>query len=219
MIDWFTPQFRMTSLEALKAYATEHENVLGTLLVGSGARGFTDQYSDIDVVFVAEDEPSVLGVVDDLASWLPNEFKLIFMTTYRHEPDIFVICLITENGLELDVAVWSLPKLRATKPDWKLIQSRSPVQDQLITAAMQQPKPSSKRIGGTEIYGDDPLWQSVNRLAVARLRRNLHAIANVEAVLLDKSGGTDNETIMNSARKVYVNPRQLQFIESLGIGL
>jgi hypothetical protein len=93
------------------------------------------------------------------------------------------------------------------------------MQDQLITAAMQQAKPSSKRIGGTEIYGDDPLWQSVNRLAVARLRRNLHAVANAEAVLLDKFGGTDHETIMNSARKVYVNPRQLRFIESLGIGL
>lgn len=219
MIDWFTPQFRVASLEALKAYAFEHESILGTLLVGSGARGFTDQYSDIDVIFVAQDEPPVVSVVDDVASWLPSEFKLVFMTTYRHEPDIFVICLITENGLELDVAVWSLLKLRATKPDWKLIQLRSPVQDQLITAAMQQAKPSPKRIGGTEVYGDDPLWQSVNRLAVARLRRNLHAVANAEAVLLDRLGGADHETIMNSARKVYENSRQLQFIESLSMGL
>ncbi len=215
MIERFSPNFREQALEALRVHAAEQAEILGTLLVGSGARGFNDEHSDIDIIFAAKGQSEVARVVDELSAWLPHEFRPVFTTTYQHQPDIFVICAIMENGLELDLGVWSIAKLYATKSDWKLVQSQSPIQAQLIESAMQQTEPSFERTANTEVAGDDPLWQFVNGLVVARLRQDPQGITDAESILIDKVGGLDYDSIMEAARKAYINPAQLQFIESI----
>ncbi len=116
----YTSADRETLLADLVAFSKKRPDVLSFILVGSGARGFTDQYSDLDVLLVAKEKEDVAAVQEACAGFLNEHYSILKQKVYHHRKDIIVSCFFLDHYLELDLGVWSMAQLRATKPDWKV---------------------------------------------------------------------------------------------------
>lgn len=153
----YSPADRAAILDELVAALSKIPGVLGVLLVGSGAIGFHDEWSDLDLVVVAdaEDFATVLGSVRNglLSSLHPK-----FLTSYQHRPDVVVLCALLPNQLNIDLGIWSIEVLFASSPNWRVIWVRDEAAHAAIERAMAE-HPPAQRTGEAVISGDDPAWQ------------------------------------------------------------
>ncbi|MBS4201876.1 aminoglycoside 6-adenylyltransferase [Bacillus sp. FJAT-49732] len=115
---------RTTLLNKIIDFSRTIHDIQGLLLVGSGANGFRDEFSDLDLLIVVKNSKDVVQIHDQLQEYINHHFHVLKEKVYRHEEDIFVTCFFFENYLELDLGVWSKEKLRATKPYWKVMFDR-----------------------------------------------------------------------------------------------
>jgi predicted nucleotidyltransferase len=155
----FDASSRVEMLKRLLQIATESPDVFGTLLVGSGVDGFRDAYSDLDVVLVVAPDNYRTALVR-LRQTIESGFRPVFQTIYEHRPDIYVICLLSENYLEIDIGVWSLASLFASSHRWNVVQQRDEEAAQQIVAAMQF-NPRLTRTREALVTGDNPIWQHI----------------------------------------------------------
>ncbi|NGP45922.1 hypothetical protein G4V62_13560 [Bacillaceae bacterium SIJ1] len=105
----------------IKHFTKPLQNVQALFLVGSGATGFSDLYSDLDVLIVTKNPEDVVTIHQKITEYLQSTHSILKMKTYRHEDDIFVTCSFFDHYLELDLGIWSFQKIRATKPHWTVI--------------------------------------------------------------------------------------------------
>ncbi|KRG14869.1 hypothetical protein ACA30_09355 [Virgibacillus soli] len=112
--------------QKIEHFSKQLDEVQGLLLVGSGATGYRDQYSDLDLLVVVNNSQKVLTVQNKLQTYLHTQYRILEEKVYQHEPDIFVTCFLFNNYLGLDLGIWSLNKLRATKPNWLVLFDRDP---------------------------------------------------------------------------------------------
>ena len=121
----FTSDSRQALLNRIADLAVAMPTVSGAVLVGSGATGFTDGYSDLDMVLVAVDGASVPIIAAQFARELEDTEQVLSHSRYEHQPEIWVDCFLLADLLEVDVGIWSLEQLRATKPVWRVLFDRS----------------------------------------------------------------------------------------------
>lgn len=162
---------RRTQLtKAITAWAADQPCVLGLLLVGSGANGFLDEYSDLDVVLVTESgtQPEVCRAAQVA---LRCEGAL-FLTRWNHHENIDVLCALFEPGAAVDAGVWSIDVLAATNPAWRLLWRADEAAERVILDALtshEAPQPNGNPVAS----GDDPSWWDDYHHAVAETRRRL----------------------------------------------
>ena len=91
----YTERDRQQLLDTLRGVAERAEGIQGMVLVGSGAYGFRDRYSDLDVVVVVVDESACVPAVhESLIFAIEADRPVLKNKVYRHESDIFVSCLL-----------------------------------------------------------------------------------------------------------------------------
>ncbi|MCR2822186.1 nucleotidyltransferase domain-containing protein [Lederbergia panacisoli] len=112
---------RTNLLNEITRFSKTISGIQGLLLVGSGSKGFRDEFSDLDLLVVVKNSEDVVHIQDLLREHIKHHFLVLKEKVYRHEEDIFVTCFFFDHFLELDLGVWSKSKLRATKPHWKVI--------------------------------------------------------------------------------------------------
>jgi len=120
----FQIEDRKIVMEEIENYTKLIQGIQGLLLVGSGATGFRDRYSDLDLVVVVEEPQNVVHVNKQIKRFLQSKFSILKEKTYHHEMDVLVSCFFFDNYLELDLGVWSFEKIKATKPNWAIIFDR-----------------------------------------------------------------------------------------------
>lgn len=211
----YSEQLRTATVEALRLYAAQKDQILAMVMVGSGATSFKDQYSDVDIIFVVRDQAAVEAMHADYIQWANKNFHTVFNTIYQHQPDVYVLSQLLPNLLELDIGFWSLTKLYATRPSWKIIQCHDPHVQELVTSALNNAQPTFEQTGKPVIEGDDSLWQFINGWIVARLRKDELATQQTTQALQNHIGKTDNAALLDAARAHYTNAAQLQLIEQL----
>jgi predicted nucleotidyltransferase len=114
----FTPSERATLLDALVAAAHADPRIAGAALAGSTARGFTDEWSDVDLALsVAADHDAV---VDDWTSRIYDEHAAITHLDVWAGGTLFRVFLLP-GTLQLDVAFWPSDQFGATGPNFKLL--------------------------------------------------------------------------------------------------
>lgn len=91
----YTSADRETLLADLVAFSKKRPDVLSFILVGSGARGFTDQYSDLDVLLVAKEKEDVAAVQEACAGFLNEHYSILKQKVYHHRKDIIVSCFFS----------------------------------------------------------------------------------------------------------------------------
>ncbi len=123
----YTEGQRTKWIDPLTLVAETMEEIQGVVLVGSGAYGFRDPYSDVDLVLVVKHSDAVPRIHAAWVSMLEETQMVLKHKVYRHQPDIWVSCFLLDGYLELDLGVWSINKIRATKAHWKVLYDKRSV--------------------------------------------------------------------------------------------
>jgi hypothetical protein len=116
---------RARLLRDLETQARSLEAVEGLIVVGSGAHDFTDDMSDLDVILVVDPVDKLQPVVEAIAKSIDVDHRPLVLSRYRHHAEVHVLCYLFEDMLELDLGIWSLSRLFASKPEWKIQYSKS----------------------------------------------------------------------------------------------
>lgn len=168
-------------LSQLNSFTDLRPEILGTVLVGSGSKGFKDRYSDIDLVLVMDKEGFDANAASVQQSVI-NTHRAIFHTSYHHRDDVVVSAFYLPDYQEVDLGFWLAETLFATKHDWRLLNAKSPHIEQEITHALTH-HPHLPREHEPRISGDNPLWQYINSLYISSARKDEQKIQQVYAHL------------------------------------
>ena len=114
----FTEKERSDILEQITAYLKSRENVLSVILVGSGANGFRDKLSDIDLTIAADDKTDINAFLSEYQHYLNDKFDV--MINHRVPGRLLVISML-ENFLEIDISIVYLSELCAVKNSWRVL--------------------------------------------------------------------------------------------------
>jgi len=97
----------------------EISGILGVVLVGSGAVGFDDEYSDIDFCVVVDDsrEEIATEVMCKCSELIKQKFNVL---KYQNMPQRFLQIYLMDNFIEVDIGFVRLGKLEATRERWSI---------------------------------------------------------------------------------------------------
>lgn len=180
----YTSVDRERLLRKIEQFTKAIDGVQGLLLVGSGALGFRDQYSDLDVVVVVKNSDHVQAIHDQLCEYLQMEENILKYKVYQHEIDIFVTCFFFDHYLELDLGVWTYEKVKATKPNWIVIfdKDQNQLENKLTHSIM--PQVSNHKLNEEAV--DDSLsiiWQFFRSSAIALKRKQyVKAVKDIDFI-------------------------------------
>lgn len=172
---------RLEVMSKVENFTKSLGGVQALLLVGSGSTGFRDKYSDLDLLVVVKNSEDVATINKQLREYLQACFSILKEKTYYHEEDIIVSCYFFNNYLELDLGVWSFNKIRATKPNWKVIFDREKtISDKLAASLNQFPQIDiNERINDSLSF----IWQFFRSAAVALKRGDfIKAVKDIDFI-------------------------------------
>ncbi|MCQ1529937.1 nucleotidyltransferase domain-containing protein [Lutispora saccharofermentans] len=121
----YTVVERKDALEKLIEIISSMPNVEGCLLVGSGAIGFTDEWSDIDVSVVVYPEENTRAVWNELNKKILDSFSIYKYLLNEYGINNYITVILLKNFLEIDVGVISLNNLSAKREYWKVLFDKS----------------------------------------------------------------------------------------------
>ena len=138
----YSPATREAILDRLLTALRSDKRITGVVVVGSGAEGFEDIYSDIDVC-------AVTAVVDDVKpafqEWgvkIQEMLPMFNSIEVPRSPNVYLWVFLLENFLEIDLCFLCLDDLRATRKRWKTVLDRSgEIEGILQSSWVNRPKP------------------------------------------------------------------------------
>jgi hypothetical protein len=157
------------------------ERIAGVVIVGSGAEGFDDPYSDIDLSVVVEIEDDTPRVFQDWRQWIERLLNVIWYAEATYGPNNFLHIFLLDGFLELDMGVLSFSNLAAKRARWRVAFDRSGTIDQIMRESWERrPKPHVRTTYQRRL---DSIWHFIIRAAVAVKRDQpwaaLHEIEQV----------------------------------------
>jgi len=127
----FTIETREKILKDIVDYAYSLHEVVAVLVIGSGAIGFKDNLSDIDVSIIVSQ--SLDEVMEHVKKYIESNFTLLISLEDREKRHIQVF--FTDEMLELDVGYQRQAEAQVTKPAWKVMKDKT---DTLESVLAQQ---------------------------------------------------------------------------------
>lgn len=167
----YNGQSRQKTLEKLLGALESDHRIGGVLLVGSGAYGFKDELSDIDLAVVVNRGQDALTVFRDWESVIRNLLSILWCFADVRGPEVGLYAIILKDFLEVDISFQSLSVLSARSANWKVLLDRTgQIQDILCESWSENTEPSlealySRRLGS--------IWHYVTHVAVSIKRRHL----------------------------------------------
>ena len=121
----FSVEDRNQVLNRIIAAMTEDLRICGIVLVGSGAAGFIDEYSDLDFCIVINDSYSLREVFDEWGEKLGSLLPVRLHERVDKSTTNLLHIVLLENYLEIDLGFLHFSHVRATKPLWKVVYDSS----------------------------------------------------------------------------------------------
>lgn len=114
----FTEKDRNNTLEKIVHFLKNHRSVLSVILVGSGATGFTDRYSDLDFAVVIDDDANADEFLSEYQNFPDSEFDIMINHRVWGRP---LVSAVLNNYLEIDASAVYTNQLRASRKAWKVL--------------------------------------------------------------------------------------------------
>lgn len=167
----YNSQSRQETLEKLcKALESDHR-IGGVLLVGSGAYGFKDELSDIDLAIVVCEEQDALTVFRDWESVIRDLLPVLWCFADIRGPEVGLYAFILEDFLEVDISFQSLSVLSARSPNWKVIWNRTgQIEEILHVLWSESVEPNLETLYARRL---DSIWHYVTHVAISIKRGHL----------------------------------------------
>ncbi len=165
----YSPAIREATLDRLLAALQNDKRLAGLLIVGSGAEGFEDAHSDIDLCAVTTAADDVRSVSQKWGVKICEMLPMFHSLEIPRAPNIYLWVFLLENFLEIDLCFLCLDDLRATRNRWKTVFDRSGrIEDILRSTWENRPKPNLEEVYR---YRLGSIWHYVKHAVVA-VQRN-----------------------------------------------
>ncbi|MGY3715857.1 aminoglycoside 6-adenylyltransferase [Sutcliffiella cohnii] len=92
--------------------------VEGVVQLGSGVKGYRDEFSDVDLMVCTAEE---VEQVKDYVLECLGEFNVTYLKAKRHSEQVYIIIAILENGLEFNISTLPTVYLNVRSPLWKVL--------------------------------------------------------------------------------------------------
>ena len=192
-----SPEQRHECLDRLLAALETDDRIAGVVVVGSGAVGFDDRYSDIDLSVVVGLEEDTEPVFREWKERVEELFDVIWYAEAIYGPSNFLHLFLLDGFLELDMGILSFSNLAARRERWRVAFDRSGEIDQVMrTSWEQRPRRDVPTIYQRRL---DSIWHFVMRAAVAVKRHQpwaaLHELEQIRNRTVELAGlntGLDN---------------------------
>lgn len=114
----FSPAQRQTFVDELIALTKQNEHIMALIAVGSGAYGYIDELSDIDMVIAVDKNENLETVMDAVAAQIKAKLTLIdFSQNTKRRLQVYM----DERFLEIDIGYGAYTDAAAYKKDWKVL--------------------------------------------------------------------------------------------------
>jgi len=157
----------------ITALANTCGDIVSAVLVGSGAEGFTDEFSDLDFYMVADCDANIPRAMDDIASGIKERLQILtFMQMPQRELQVY----LTGNYLEIDIGYASLDQVRATRKRWEVLFDKTGTVDadmrrtweqNAINAHGNEKTAESRAMYGITCFTRRPRWDAGNTGALS----------------------------------------------------
>lgn len=123
-MNFFTPAERIQTLDTLLDAFSSDPRLAGLLVVGSGATGFTDRFSDIDLSVILPEPAQVRPVLEDWVLRLDELLPVAHHFWSRRGAEIYFYGALLTSNLELDISFLAVEDLYARRPAWSVVFDR-----------------------------------------------------------------------------------------------
>jgi predicted nucleotidyltransferase len=132
----YDTKYRENVLKGFTKALKGDKRVIGAILVGSGAIGFNDRYSDLDIAILINDETQIEKIYTDWWETVPKLFPVI--EAFK-EPPKHVLGFLLDRFLELDISFQGKTELFERRPNWKILFDRKGVIPGLMVKRTKPP--------------------------------------------------------------------------------
>jgi len=189
-VSLFSPEERQQVLDRILAALRTDSRIAGVVIVGSGAEGFEDGYSDLDLSVVVAVDDDVLPVYREWKSRIQELFPVVSCFQTAYGPYSYLYGFFLDNFLELDVGFLCLNNLRAKRGRWKVGFDRTGK----IECIMQSSWAGGERPNIQEIYLSrlNSIWHYITHVVASVERgqpwRALHYLEEVRNRTVELAG-------------------------------
>ena len=170
-MNYYTSAARQEILDQLIEALKQDKRITGLILVGSGAVGFDDEYSDIDLSVVVGQKTSVESCWRD---WIDRIYHLLPVT--RHFEVVyseanFLYGFFLENFLEIDIGFLHAGNLVAKRPRWKVIYD----QEENLSGLMESSWEDRALPDPIQVYKNvlSSIWYHITHAAICIMRKHV----------------------------------------------
>ena len=165
----YSPATREEILNRLLTALQSDERIAGLLVVGSGAEGFEDDHSGIDLCAVTTSVDDVRSASQEWGVEICGMLPMFHFFESVRAPNIYLWVFFLENFLEIDLCFLCLDDLRATRNRWKTVFDRSGRIESIMRSTWEN-RPKSN-LEDVYRYRLGSIWHYVKHTVVA-VQRN-----------------------------------------------
>lgn len=114
---------RDTQFQHVLNHLQTDTGVQGVVQLGSGAAGYQDRYSEIDLMVAARPDVDPQSIKQNLTDYFLR-LSPIFVKEKQFGPDIFLLIVLLENRLEFNISIAPLELLPVRSPLWNVVVDR-----------------------------------------------------------------------------------------------
>lgn len=161
----YSPATREATLNRLLTALQSDQRIAGLLIVGSGAKGFEDVYSDIDLCAVTTFADDVRPAFQECGVKIREMLPVFHSLASVRGSNIYLWILLLENFLEIDLCFLCLDDLHARRNRWKTVFDRSGRIESIMQSSWEnRPKPDLEEVYR---YRLGSIWHYISYAAVA----------------------------------------------------
>ena len=116
----YTEKDRLALLDRIMAFVKDKPEFVCLVQIGSGAQGFADIYSDIDLMAGCADTTSVKAAGDKLFAFF-DELGAVYVDHRQWSPTVLGLSAYFENGLSVDLSFMPAHEIPIMSKQWRLL--------------------------------------------------------------------------------------------------
>ena len=154
----YTEEERNLILKKLIKGLEEKDEILSVIIVGSGAYGFNDKYSDLDLSLVINDNFKV----EDAFKLIKNEIKkikeaVVIQEYLERKLQLFIL----DNYLEIDVGYYYFNDIIAQRKNYKILFDKTSKVKQIMDESLEEKCDKTK--GTTDVINMKDYIENIDR--------------------------------------------------------
>ena len=164
----YSPATREAILDRLLTALQSDKRLAGLLVVGSGAEGFEDAHSDIDLCAVTTSADDVRPAFQEWGEKIREMLPMFHSLESPRAPNVYLWVFLLENFLEIDLCFLCLNDLRATRNRWNTIFDRSGRIESIMQSSWEnRPKPDLEEAYRFRLSS---IWHCIKHATIAAQR-------------------------------------------------